>query len=222
MSTLSPHQVYDLAKAHGFSAAGALGMVGVVATESGGRTDAVQPGGFGRGLVSIDLGQHPDVTEAQAFDPDFAMDWAFRYSDNGNPANLGDPLFYGPGDHPDTARAAQQEVLGNVEGSGLLDTVTGAVGNAVGAVGGILADPLGTVTGAAGDVAGAVTGPIVRAVQAMFERVTTDVAHAALAAVFVVGALGLVVAGAWKAVGAPKLRAKIDEAAQLAPLAAIA
>lgn len=86
-------------------------MVGVVATESGGKTDAVQPGGMGRGLVSIDLGEHPDVTEAQAFDPQFAMSWALAHS-GGDPAKLGAPLFFGPRDHPQTASDAKKQVMG--------------------------------------------------------------------------------------------------------------
>lgn len=110
MAVYSPPQVYALARKHRFSPAGALGMVGVVATESGGRSDAVQPGGKGRGLVQIDLGQHPDITEAQAFDPDFAMEWAYNAS-GGNVAKLGAPLFYGPRDHPSVAAAAKTQAL---------------------------------------------------------------------------------------------------------------
>lgn len=110
MATYSPVQVYALARKHGGSPAWALGMVGVVATESGGVTDQVQPNGKGRGLVQIDLGEHPDVTEAQAFDPDFAMAWAYAHS-HGDPSKLGAPLFYGPRDHPADASKARAEAL---------------------------------------------------------------------------------------------------------------
>jgi hypothetical protein len=85
-------------------------MVGVVATESGGRSDAVQPNGMGRGLVQIDLGQHPEVTEAQAFDPVFAMTWALNAS-KGSPGLLTAPLFYGPRDRPADATAARREAM---------------------------------------------------------------------------------------------------------------
>lgn len=110
MAVYSPPQVYALARSVGGSPAWALGMVGVVATESGGVTDRVQPNGKGRGLVQIDLGQHPDVTEAQAFDPVFAMRWALDHS-KGDPARLGAPLFYGPRDHPEVASAAKATAL---------------------------------------------------------------------------------------------------------------
>lgn len=133
MATLSPGQVYALARSKGFSPAGALGMVAVAATESGGRTDAAEPGGLGRGLVQIDLGQHPDVTEAQAFDPDFAMTWAYNASGKGDPDRLTAPLFYGPRDHPEDAAAAQREALAsNPEENkdGLLDQITGLLGDA--------------------------------------------------------------------------------------------
>lgn len=157
MATLSPPQVYALARKHGFSPAGALGMVAVVATESGGVTDRVQPDGQGRGLVQIDLGQHPTITEAQAFDPDFAMEWTYQNSHNGDPSMLTAPLFYGPRDHPDTAAAAQREALaanpeqnkdglltqlGNILGAG--PAILNPVGNLVEGV--IDHGPVGAIT----------------------------------------------------------------------------
>lgn len=110
MAVYSPPQVYALARKVGGSPAWALGMVGVVATESGGVTDRVQPNGKGRGLVQIDLGQHPEVTEAQAFDPEWSMRWAYEHT-KGDPSKLGAPLFYGPRDHPADAAAAKAVAL---------------------------------------------------------------------------------------------------------------
>lgn len=110
MAVLSPPQVYALARRVGGSPAWSLAMVGVVATESGGVTDQVQPNGKGRGLVQIDLGQHPDVTEAQAFDPEWSMRWALAHT-KGDPSKANAPLFYGPRDHPDTAQAARRQAL---------------------------------------------------------------------------------------------------------------
>lgn len=143
MATLSPPQVYALARKHGFSPAGAMGMVAVAATESGGVTDRVQPNGQGRGLVQIDLGQHPDITEAQAFDPDFAMEWAYQNSHKGDPSLLTAPLFYGPRDHPDVAAAAQREALAaNPETN--KDSLLTQVGNIIGAGPAIL-NPVGNL-----------------------------------------------------------------------------
>ena len=35
--------------------------------------------GTGRGVAGIDKKFHPEVTDAQAFDPEFAVDWMGRY-----------------------------------------------------------------------------------------------------------------------------------------------
>jgi hypothetical protein len=40
--------------------------------ETGARNIPEQGGGMGRGYFQIDLGAHPKVTEAQAYDPSFA------------------------------------------------------------------------------------------------------------------------------------------------------
>jgi len=96
---LSIAQQIALARKHGFTVAELPDVCAVVMTESGGKTDAVQKGGFGRGLVQIDLGQHPDVTEAQAFDPDFAMAFARRLSRNAHglgPTNYQPTLTWDP------------------------------------------------------------------------------------------------------------------------------
>lgn len=112
MSTLSIAEQITLARRHGFTDDELPDFCAVVMTESGGRTDAVQPNGEGRGLVQIDLGQHPDVTEAEAFDPDFAADFARRLSRNAS--GLGPTNWYGPRDHPEVAakaRAAARALL---------------------------------------------------------------------------------------------------------------
>ena len=46
--------------------------------ESNMNPTAVQKGGKGRGLFQIDLGAHPDVTQAQAFDPKFSVDYMYQ------------------------------------------------------------------------------------------------------------------------------------------------
>ena len=105
MAVLSPLEVYSLARSRGFSPADSLVIVGIVGTESGGKTDAVEPGGQGRGILSIDLGQHPDVTEAEAFDPVWSLDWLMR---NGGPTKV---TFYGPRDHPQVASDWKKQVM---------------------------------------------------------------------------------------------------------------
>lgn len=50
-----------------------LGAIGI--RESGFR-NVRQPGGLGRGIFQIDLGQHPNVTEAQAMNSTFAANYA--------------------------------------------------------------------------------------------------------------------------------------------------
>lgn len=48
--------------------------------ESGSTFDPTirQPDGLGRGIFQLDIGQHPDVTEDEAFDPHFAADYAAK------------------------------------------------------------------------------------------------------------------------------------------------
>lgn len=50
----------------------------VARQESGFNPSIRQPDGLGRGLFQLDLGQHKDVTEAEAFDPNFAADYAAK------------------------------------------------------------------------------------------------------------------------------------------------
>lgn len=107
MPVLSIAQQIALARKHGFTDAELPDLCAVIMTESGGDTHARQATGKGRGLVQIDLGEHPDVTEAEAFDPDFALDFARRLSRN--PHGFGAPNWYGPGDHPATAAQARAD-----------------------------------------------------------------------------------------------------------------
>lgn len=64
--------VSGAANAHGIDA-NLLAALGV--RESGFR-NSVQPGGAGRGIFQIDLGQHPDVSFSQAMDPSFSANYA--------------------------------------------------------------------------------------------------------------------------------------------------
>lgn len=50
----------------------------VAKQESGFDPSIRQPDGLGRGMFQLDLGQHKDVTEADAFDPNFAADYAAK------------------------------------------------------------------------------------------------------------------------------------------------
>lgn len=50
----------------------------VAKQESGFIANRVQPDGLGRGMFQLDLGQHADVTEDEAFDPNFAADYAAK------------------------------------------------------------------------------------------------------------------------------------------------
>jgi len=109
VATLTVGQVLALGRKHGFTNAELPDLFAVTTTESGNRTDARQAGGKGRGLVQIDLGQHPNVTEAQALDPDFAMAYARKLYLQRRWAP-----WYGPGDNPraaDTARAEARRAL---------------------------------------------------------------------------------------------------------------
>jgi hypothetical protein len=105
VAVLSIAQQIVLARKHDFTDDELPDVCAVIMTESGGDTRAVQRNGKGRGIVQIDLGEHPDVTEEQAFDPDFAMSFARGLSRN--PHGLGPPNWYGPRDHPQEAEAAR-------------------------------------------------------------------------------------------------------------------
>lgn len=106
MPVLSVAQTIALARKHGFTEAELPDFCAVCSTESDYNTSAVQKNGLGRGLVQIDLGQHPSVTEAQALDPDFAAAFARKLSRNKN--GLGASNWYGPRDHPAKAERARQ------------------------------------------------------------------------------------------------------------------
>ncbi len=90
----------DLAKLvtdAGFSGTGAANALAIIRAESGRNTEAVNVndeadgldpsdpafGSVDRGLWQINSFFHPNVTEAQAFDPVFATDWAFSASRGG-------------------------------------------------------------------------------------------------------------------------------------------
>jgi len=51
-----------------------LAAIGI--RETGFRNIGERGGGQGRGVFQIDAGEHPDVSDAQAFDPVWAADWA--------------------------------------------------------------------------------------------------------------------------------------------------
>jgi hypothetical protein len=147
VAILSPTQVYSLARSRGFSPQDSVTIVGIAATESGGDTASVQAGGQGRGLIQIDLGQHPDVTEAQALDPVWSLDWLRR---QGGPGKV---TFYGPRDRPSVAAAARTDALrANPEakagGKSLWETIAGGLPNlAAGiATGGAVTDVGGAVS----------------------------------------------------------------------------
>jgi RHS repeat-associated protein len=57
-----------------------LAAIGI--RETGFQNIAQYGGGKGRGIWQIDLGRHPDVTPAQAFDPSWAANWAARLLDS--------------------------------------------------------------------------------------------------------------------------------------------
>lgn len=117
MPFLSIAEQIALGRKHGFSDDELPDWCAVIMTESGGWTDRVQgrpPGDYrplsnrhGRGLVQIDLGQHPHVTEEEAFDPDFSADFARRLSRNRS--GLGPTNWYGPRDHPEAAEEARAQ-----------------------------------------------------------------------------------------------------------------
>lgn len=60
------------ANAHGIDPA----LLGAIGLRESGYRNIDQPDGLGRGIFQIDLGAHPDVTEAQAHDLAFSADYA--------------------------------------------------------------------------------------------------------------------------------------------------
>jgi RHS repeat-associated protein len=57
-------------------------LAAITVRETGARNIPEQGGGQGRGYFQIDLGAHPKVTEAQAFDPTFAANYAAKLLDS--------------------------------------------------------------------------------------------------------------------------------------------
>jgi soluble lytic murein transglycosylase-like protein len=56
-------------------------MLAAIGVRETGFLNIAQGDGQGRGIFQIDLGQHPNVTEAQAFNPTFAANFAARLLD---------------------------------------------------------------------------------------------------------------------------------------------
>lgn len=66
-----------------------LAMLTGAGLESNMNPSAIQQGGLGRGLFQIDLGAHKDVTQAQALDPQFSVNYMYQhYVDAVNQVNL--------------------------------------------------------------------------------------------------------------------------------------
>jgi len=138
VATLTTAQVLALGRKHGFTDAELPELAAVAWTESRNKTDARQAGGMGRGLVQIDLGQHPNVTEAQAYDPDFAMAYARKlYKERGWAP------WYGPGNDRAGAAKARADARAVLAGGG---------GDSGGPVGAVL-DYLNPLKGGAPDLA---------------------------------------------------------------------
>lgn len=152
MPTLSVGQVLAYGRKYGFTDSELPDLYAVTTTESGNRTDARQPGGLGRGIVQIDLGEHPHVTEAEAMDPDFAFGFARQLSRNA--AGLGAPNWYGPRDRPKAAEQARSEARKLLQFEKDSGSKT------------ILTDPAGVARDVAGDVASGVAGAAENAVAA--------------------------------------------------------
>jgi hypothetical protein len=88
VTVLSPAQIAAYARAAGFRGAGLTWAVAVALAESGGRTDATLVNhdrwhSVDRGLWQINNHWHPEVSDAQAFDPAQAAAAAYRISHGG-------------------------------------------------------------------------------------------------------------------------------------------
>lgn len=88
MSTLSPAQIAGHAYAAGFRGKALVNAVAVALAESGGRTDAVGVNSDrwhsrDRGLWQINSHWHPEVSDAEAFNPASAARAAYRISSGG-------------------------------------------------------------------------------------------------------------------------------------------
>lgn len=83
---LSAAQIVQVAQQAGFSGQGLVNAVAVALAESGGdpgQTYTDAPGSVDRGLWQINSFYHPEVTDAQAFDPAQAAVAAYRISAGG-------------------------------------------------------------------------------------------------------------------------------------------
>lgn len=199
---MTSQEVYDLARRHGFGDGDAMAIVGIAATESDNNPGSIQRGGKGRGLIQIDLGQHPDVTEAQALDPDWSMEWLKR---NGGPNKV---TFYGPRDNPQKAQAAKQSVKSSGGGGGFnpLDP-TSALNDLTG---GLLKDTSNTI---ADQVVGPLISALGKLVAGLFPK------GFATRGAYVVGGLALMIGGATLAF--PKATAPLVKAGKAAAAGAV-
>jgi hypothetical protein len=88
VTTLTPAQVAGYVIQAGFKGSAAIDAISVALAESGGRTDAVNVNGDkwksrDRGLFQINSHWHPEVSDAQAFDPKAATAAAYKISHAG-------------------------------------------------------------------------------------------------------------------------------------------
>jgi hypothetical protein len=148
MTTLSPPEIYGLIRRHGGTPPQAVMFTSIVLAESGGRTEAVGPVGE-RGIFQIYLKAHPDVTVAQAVDPEQSAEAAKRISSgwtNTRPwstANNGSNKKYLSTAQSAAPAGEQQAAAGLVVQAG-----GGLAGSTIGNVAGALAgSPLSVLTG---------------------------------------------------------------------------
>lgn len=196
----------------GFSGHALDTIVAIAMGESGLRPDATNTAGnsagVDRGIVQINSAYHPEVSDACAFDPECAFQQAYRISSSG--ARFTPWSVFNSGAYERHLPKVMSTSVGDVAGD-----VAGAAGDLVSGAGGLLGKATDLIGGAVGGAAGVVVDPVVNAVGKMFGGFVNDLARAGLAAVFVVAALGLIVAGVWQAV-APRVRAAADKAGQTA------
>jgi Lysozyme like domain len=76
MAVLPVSEIYNRSRRAGWNPHDAYVFTAVILAESGGNTDAHNPGGTGDGPVQINLKAHKDVTLLQARNPDFAFPYA--------------------------------------------------------------------------------------------------------------------------------------------------
>lgn len=78
MAVLTVSDIYNRSRHAGWSPHDAYVFTAVVLGESGGNTEAHNPGGTGDGIVQINLKSHREVTLLQARSPDFAFPYAYN------------------------------------------------------------------------------------------------------------------------------------------------